>query len=113
MSLPTNLPGMARTVQPTDSLVLEPWDPCSTSNQSGSHFDDGFADYSRWIGLWVEIARDAEAKEGGRGFVVGTWKAFQGLSSYTFGLHDSAMAHPLLDPVEGLIKGPAEHGTCG
>ena len=109
---PNNLPGMERTVGQPGSLDLKQWGPCSTSNLTGSHFDDGFADYGRWIELWVEIARDAEAKEGGLGFIDRTWKAIQGLSNYTFGLHDSAMAHPLPAPAAGLIKGPAEHDTC-
>ena len=89
---PTNLPGMERTVGPAGSLDLKQWGPCSTSNQSESHFDDGFADYGRWIELWVEIARDAEAKEGGGILLIGLGRRFKGSQT----IHLDCMIAPWL-----------------
>ena len=58
--------------------------------------DDGFADYGSWIGLWVEIARNTEAKEGGWGFIDRTWKAIQRLLNYTFGLRQACPSQYLI-----------------
>ena len=73
-------------------------------------YPDGFADYGRWLDLWVDSARASE--ESDPGYVRRTYVTARTICRYLFRLHDEATAASAPFPTRGLLVGPAEHDTC-
>ena len=89
------------TAGPPGSLDLKHW-------EDGVFFADSFADYGRWVELWVDTARAKEAA-GDAGWIKRTWPQMKLMSGYLLSLRANATKTGV---GKGLIYGPAEHDTA-
>eukprot|EP01047_Picozoa_sp_COSAG01_P044377 COSAG01_NODE_4005_length_5440_cov_8.384947_2_plen_1194_part_00 len=91
---------------PPGSLDLKHW-------EDSVFFADSFADYGRWIELWVDTARAKEAQsvttETGTGWIAQTWPQVRLMALYMLELRANATQSGV---GRGLIFGPAEHDTA-
>lgn len=99
---PKPLDGVASSTGPPGSIDLKHWEDVCT-------FADSYADYGRWIDLWVITARAKEATGDLTGWIQRTWPQSKLMARYMLGLQANANATGV---GKGLIFGPAEHDTC-
>lgn len=83
------------------SIDLKHWD-------GNCGFADSYADYGRWIDLWVATARAQEAA-GAPEWIVASWPQVKLMAGYMLELRANVSTTGL---GKGLIYGPAEHDTC-
>jgi hypothetical protein len=93
--------GTGSSAGPPGSLDLKHW-------EDGVVFADSFADYGRWVGLWVDTARAKEAS-GGAEWIKRTWPQVHLMANYMLSLRANATTSGI---GKGLIYGPAEHDTA-
>eukprot|EP01043_Picozoa_sp_COSAG02_P006215 COSAG02_NODE_175_length_31226_cov_95.275934_12_plen_253_part_00 len=86
------------------SLDLKHW-------EDNVRFADSFADYGRWVELWVDTARAKEAQPAAAGaeWIVRTWPQVKLMAAYMLELRANATSSGV---GKGLIFGPAEHDTA-
>ena len=105
-------PGLNATASshgPPGSIDLKHW-------EDAVPFADSFADYGRWIELWVDTARAVEAAQSVAGsesdsgsWITDTWPQVKLMAMYMLELRANATQAGV---GKGLIYGPAEHDTA-
>ena len=101
---PEEHPGMVPDAPgPPGSIDMKHW-----NGQAG--FSDSFADYGRWLDLWVTVARVAEA-DGNTAWVTKSYGQVKLMAQYLMSLPAASASHvnQTTGLGEGLIWGPAEH----
>ena len=86
---------------PPGSIDLKHW-------EDSVFFADSFADYGRWVELWIDTARAQEAA-GEAQWVKQTWPQVKLMATYMLALRANATTSGV---GKGLIWGPAEHDTA-
>ena len=105
MSPTTNLAGMEASQGPPGSIDLKHW-------EDGCFLADSYADYGRWLELWVDTARAVEGEQGAAAaakWTERTWPQVKLMTQYMLGLRASTNTTGI---AKGLIYGSAEHDTC-
>ena len=93
--------GTGSSMGPPGSLDLKHW-------EDAVFFADSFADYGRWVELWVDTARAKEAS-GDAAWIKRTWPQVRLMAQYMLSLRSNATTAGI---GKGLIYGPAEHDTA-
>ena len=101
-----------QALQPTDNWTKSSLGPPGSIDlkhwEDSVVFADSFADYGRWVELWVDTARAQEAA-GETKWVSQTWSQVKLMTKYMLELHANATQ---IGVGKGLIFGPAEHDTA-
>ena len=92
----------ASSYGPPGSIDLKHW-------EDSVFFADSFADYGRWVELWVDTARAKQAQAAGDGWITKTWPQVKLMAMYMLELRANATQSGV---GSGLIFGPAEHDTA-